>query len=162
MATVIKYIKNLFGKPPHTVLQHDDMKVTLEDVILNLQKDVDVQTSTPLESPMNYTVYVNKKNQLVKISKKQNKSISFAGADMDEIHEILSFDVDTLPEVTQHTVTNEELIRVPELHHSRPKTNIFNYNPGGSTSQVEETKVGIPDEEEEDLPTFGGKPAPRK
>jgi cytochrome b involved in lipid metabolism len=153
LATLIVFVKRLFGPLTKTELHHDDNEVGLRDILANLHKDITVVTTHEEPEALNYVVYVNKKNQLVKISKQKNKSASFAGSDMDEVHEILSFDINTLEESSKHSITSTELAHPPESV-TKPKTPTFDYSPGGESTTVEEEKVS-PDDDEEDLPCFG-------
>ena len=55
-------------------------------------------------------IYINEKNQLIKISKKKvDHKGSAATRDMRELHEILSFDINKLEQAKQHTVDSEDL-----------------------------------------------------
>ena len=83
------------GNKGTVFLYHGDNEVGTRDVIANPDKDINVHTSSELPDPIRYSIYVNKKNQLIKITQKKSKTSSHAGIGIEEVHEILSFDIDT-------------------------------------------------------------------
>ena len=89
-----------------------------------------MHTTTELTDTIRFLLYVNKKNQLIKITHKKSKSSSYPGVDLDEEHEMLSFDIDqlSLDHNTKHSIESTELVRSEQKPTSHHSGHIFNYS----------------------------------
>lgn len=105
------------------------------------------------------TIYVNNKNQLIKISKRKKKTgDSSAGRDMDELHEILSFDINKLEHKSMHDIesdrpANENLFKMPAPVIT---ASVFEGEKESDSEEHKEVKMDLLD------PTFGIVPAYRQ
>jgi len=112
---------------------------------------------------------------LLKFRNKKNKSKTFAGAGVDEIHEILSFDIDhfiseytsednkeyleTLDSLNSLELDPEDIVAQKEP--DSPKFgNVFEYSTSAKPKIEEENKAEAKEEDDDDdSPTFGAKGA---
>lgn len=72
MATVICYIKDSFGPKDCVTFYQNNKEVTLEEILANLGQNIDVQISGCEIPNIDHTVYINRKNQVIKISQAKN------------------------------------------------------------------------------------------
>jgi len=158
MATVIQYIKSMYGKAQNVTFMHADEEIGIMHILKDLESDVKVLVGQENIQNLNFVIYVNEKNNLIKISKKENKART-SGHNLDEVHEILEFDINSIP--IRHAIDSTDLV-ISSSKKPTVLSNYFEYNPQqNSNAELEETKEEVEDEEEEDLPVFG-RPAPKK
>ena len=86
----------------------------LSTILLNLDKEITVVTNDDNDEKFDskpVVMYINTKNQLIRISKKKQKDEdTSAGRDMKEIHEILSFDINKLDYKNKHDIVSDKKV----------------------------------------------------
>jgi cytochrome b involved in lipid metabolism len=125
LATVILYlrdiIKALFDTEKVDFLVKGE-KANMRTILDNLNTEIAVVTFDENAEAFDskpVVIYINKKNQLIRVSqRKQKPNDSAATRDMKELHEILSFDINKLDQKEHHDIesdkpANENLFKEP-------------------------------------------------
>ncbi|CAI2377593.1 unnamed protein product [Moneuplotes crassus] len=117
MATVILYFQDAIREYLGTDKVHfevDGEEAGPGEILDNLESKLSVVTENeivPEDSLDKFVMYVNKKNQLIKVTKrKRDPTSSAATRDMKEFHEILSFDIHKLPHRKAHSIDSDDYV----------------------------------------------------
>ena len=125
LATVLLFVQDILKAHLDTEkvdYNLDGEKAELETIIKNPDREILVTSEDDLNESTEtkpVTIYINKKNQLIRISMRKTKpSLSSASRDMRELHEILSFDINKLDQSEKHDIeskkpANENLFKAP-------------------------------------------------
>ncbi|CAI2376756.1 unnamed protein product [Moneuplotes crassus] len=146
LATVILYVRDLFEESAK--MSQNGEQVGVEDILKNLHTNIEVHPTSGLTDSSSYEVWINAKNQLVKIQTVCNM-FKPPGEDEEKVHEVIEFNVDLLPQALQHQVDSQD-----PVVSKKSKTKIFDYGSRSYSTQNEETKEEVLGDE--DAPTFGG------
>ena len=115
LATVILYIQDIFKALLDTEkveFMIDGEPADLSVILENLDKEIAVVSQDESDEKFDdklVVIYINAKNQLIRISKKKQKEDdTSAGRDMKVIHEILSFDINKLDHKNKHDIISDK------------------------------------------------------
>lgn len=116
LATVIVYLRDvlkaLFDTEKIDFLIDGEI-ADLKTILENLDKEVAVVAHDMTKEEFDdkpIVIYINKKNQLIRISKRKPHDFdASASRDLLDIHEILSFDINKLDQREQHDITSDRL-----------------------------------------------------